>query len=86
MMGLSLIGFRASWTTPTPKAFVGSVLRGVGRSGNVVPYFSHAIAGWVIGWIGEGFLIRQSRDMHIDIRKRALRKIQREAEREEAKN
>lgn len=71
---------RPSFTTPTPKAFVASVLKAVGNGCiNNVPHFSHALAGWGLGWISDELAIRFSRDMHLDIRKRALRKREREA-------
>ncbi|KAJ3018680.1 UNVERIFIED_CONTAM: hypothetical protein HDU68_011023 [Siphonaria sp. JEL0065] len=71
---------KPTWTTPTPKAFVTAALRNLGKSIDSTPYPSHALLMWVIeNFLGESFWINQSNKMHIDIRKRALRKREREA-------
>ena len=80
---------RASMTIPTPKSFVRSVLGKVGRSGGAqgfayssTPFWSHAVMQWALGtflgFTGFGFL-NQNKKMHESIRKRALRKKERES-------
>lgn len=74
---------------PTPRDFVKTVLGKIGRSGGAqgfayssAPFWSHAFLGWGIGTL-TGFtgtaLVRWNRGMHEAIRKRALRKTEREA-------
>ena len=81
---------RASALVPTPKAFVRSVLKSVGRTGgaqgfaySATPYWSHALMQWGIGALLGGFTggmaVGQNRVMHEAIRKRALRKMERES-------
>lgn len=80
---------RSSAMVPTPRHFVKSVLGKIGRSGGAqgfayssAPFWSHAFMGWAIGTV-TGFtgtwVVRWNRGMHEDIRKRALRKAEREA-------
>jgi 17beta-estradiol 17-dehydrogenase / very-long-chain 3-oxoacyl-CoA reductase len=80
---------RASASIPTPRAFVRSVLGKIGRSGgsssyaySSSPYWSHGIMAWfltsVAGVMGKTVL-SQNKSMHESIRKRALRKAEREA-------
>jgi len=79
---------KASLVVPTEKAFVRSALSKIGRRGGSVgyaysgsPYWSHAIVTafltGVLGTMG-GLLLRINKNMHVDIRRRALRKMERE--------
>lgn len=80
---------RSSAMVPTPRAFVKTVLGKIGRACGAqgfayssAPFWSHALGGWVIGTF-TGFtgiwVVRWNRGMHEAIRKRALRKAEREA-------
>lgn len=80
---------RSTATVPTPRAFVTTVLGKIGRAGGAqafayssAPFWSHALLAWAIGNL-TGFtgiwLVRWNRGMHEAIRKRALRKAEREA-------
>ncbi|KAJ3316295.1 hypothetical protein HDU76_001909 [Blyttiomyces sp. JEL0837] len=74
---------KSSWTTPTAKNYVASVLGNLGKGIDGAPYPSHAILMWILDtFTTEGLRIKYSNDMHIDIRKRALRKKEREAKKQ----
>lgn len=79
---------KASLIVPNERNFVRSALSKIGRRGGSVgysytgsPYWSHALVTWgitaVLGTMSS-ILIGINRNMHIDIRKRALRKAERE--------
>ncbi|KAH8103476.1 3-ketoacyl-CoA reductase [Cristinia sonorae] len=80
---------RPSLTTPTPKAYVRSVLSKVGlpcgalwtgRPYVVTPYWSHAVIDWfmnVVGWKAQ--YGRFTHNLHRDILRRVKRKQEREA-------
>lgn len=80
---------RATWAVPSEKNFVRSALSKIGRTGGSVgyahtgsPYWSHAVATFVIIYmVGpmSSMLLSFNRKMHVDIRKRALRKAERDA-------
>ena len=80
---------RASASVPSPHAFVRAALRHVGRSGGAqgfayscTPYWSHAVMQWVVGTFAGfswGPVVRINMKIHEGIRKRALRKMEREA-------
>lgn len=78
---------RTSFTIPSPKAFVASVLNSIGRRvgsqerfATMTPYPSHALMHW---WIENTVGVyskltnRLNLDMHKDIRRRALKKAER---------
>ncbi|KAK6435979.1 hypothetical protein LTR95_007834 [Oleoguttula sp. CCFEE 5521] len=78
---------KASLVVPTPKQFVKAALGSVGRSGGAqgiaatgAPYWTHAIPLWAVEQLGpmNGFVLKINRGMHEDIRKRALRKAERD--------
>ncbi|KAF8306037.1 3-ketoacyl-CoA reductase [Clavulina sp. PMI_390] len=80
---------KPSISTPMPKEYVRSVLANIGkevgsvssnRPGFMTPYWSHAIGDWVmtqVGWMS--MYMRYTHVLHISIRKRALKKKEREA-------
>lgn len=79
---------RPSALVPAPKPFVRSTLAKIGRSGGAqgfaytsTPWWSHALMQWAIGtftgFMGT-FVVWQNKSMHEAIRKRALRKQQRD--------
>lgn len=79
---------KASMVVPSEKTFVRSALSKIGRRGGSVgyaftgsPYWSHAVVTalltGVVGTMG-GLLLDINKNMHIDIRNRALRKMERE--------
>lgn len=80
---------RPSVVIPTPKAFVKAALDKIGRSGGAqrilgtsTPYWSHGIMHWAIATFAgtmNGMVIGVNRTMHEGIRKRALRKAERDA-------
>lgn len=79
---------RTSWLIPNPKQFVYFALKQAGtrhggaqeRYATLTPYWSHALFHWwvnaVLG-VWSKLLIKINYKMHIDIRKRALRKAER---------
>ena len=80
---------KTSWSIPSPRAFVKSVLGKVGRSGGAqkvaytsTPFWGHAIMQWwlenTVGLGGE-IVVGQNKKMHESIRKRALKKAERDA-------
>ncbi|KAJ5172781.1 hypothetical protein N7492_005374 [Penicillium capsulatum] len=81
---------RASASIPTPRAFVRSVLSKIGRHGgsssyaySSSPYWSHGIMAWFLTSVTgpmNRFVLSQNKAMHESIRKRALRKAERESQ------
>ena len=78
---------RTSLAIPAPKPFVRSVLGSIGLTGSAqgftytsTPYWAHAVMQWFIGLVGfnSGLVLSQNLAMHESIRKRALRKAERE--------
>ena len=80
---------KTSMMIPNPRNFVKAVLGKVGRSGGAqkvaftsTPFWGHALMEWwlenTLG-LGGQFVVGQNRKMHEDIRKRALRKAERDA-------
>lgn len=80
---------RTSATTPNPRQFVKTVLAKIGRSGGAqgraytsTPYWSHALMHWwlenTVGTSG-GFITQQNGQLHENIRRRALKKAERNA-------
>ncbi|KAF2261529.1 NAD(P)-binding protein [Lojkania enalia] len=82
---------KSSALVPNPKQFVKAVLGKIGQPGGAqgiawtsTPYWSHGLMHWFLStFVGERtrFLVNINRSMHEDIRRRALRKAQREAKR-----
>ncbi|KND02357.1 uncharacterized protein SPPG_02827 [Spizellomyces punctatus DAOM BR117] len=70
---------RSTILAPTPRDYVRSVLQSAGKDTDAAPYPSHAVLTWVLEKLPEGLAIKKSADMHIDIRRRALKKREREA-------
>jgi len=78
---------KPSLSTPLPSTYVASVLRTVGNPCGAIgrpyvstPFWSHAVADWVMGQVGwmSGYM-SYTHNLHIGIRKRALKKKEREA-------
>jgi len=77
---------RASITTPTPKAYVRSVLShlqlpcgAVGQPFTTTPYWSHAVVEWFINTLSwPSIFISYTHGLHTNIRRRALKKRERE--------
>jgi len=83
---------RTSMTIPNPKMFVRAALSRIGLSGGAqdvaytsTPYWSHAIVHWaLLTFTGthNAIVVDQNRGMHESIRKRALRKAEREGKKQ----
>jgi 17beta-estradiol 17-dehydrogenase / very-long-chain 3-oxoacyl-CoA reductase len=78
---------RSSWLIPYPKPYVKSVLSKIGVPGGAshIPYSSnvypsHALANWLVtNTFSSSFWVKQGLKQQEDIRKRALKKREREA-------
>lgn len=80
---------RASWLIPSEKQFVRATLGKIGNQGGSYgfthtssPYWSHALLAFVITAVAgtySGIVAGINRSMHVDIRRRALRKAERNA-------
>jgi 17beta-estradiol 17-dehydrogenase / very-long-chain 3-oxoacyl-CoA reductase len=80
---------KTSMAIPNPRNFVKSVLGKVGRSGGAqqvaytsTPFWAHGIMQWWIEntvGLGGNWVVVQNRKMHESIRRRALKKAEREA-------
>ncbi|GAA6063013.1 hypothetical protein JCM10212_002654 [Sporobolomyces blumeae] len=78
---------RSSWMIPTPKTYVRSVLSKIGVNGGAVgqphistPYHGHAPVQWVVDHLfSYKFWLGYNRKLHLDIRRRAIRKRERDA-------
>lgn len=83
---------RSSVLVPTPAAYVRSALSKIGlscgaalsdRPGTITPFWSHALVDYVIHAIGwKSLFISHTHTTLKDTRRRALRKLEREAKKE----
>lgn len=69
---------RASAMVPTPASYVRSVLKSI-TPGNQTPYWSHSLLAYAMGLAPASIVLWYTHALHKDIRKRALRKKEREA-------
>ena len=83
---------RSSALIPTPAQFVRAALGKIGRSGGAqgiaatsTPYWAHGLMHWALDTLTPGrmnrYVIGVNKGMHEDIRRRALRKAEREGKR-----
>lgn len=80
---------RPSMFVPTPKRFVKAVLGKIGRAGGAqgwaytsTPFWSHAVMQWALATfvgLNNEVVVERNKGMHEAIRKRALRKMERES-------
>jgi 17beta-estradiol 17-dehydrogenase / very-long-chain 3-oxoacyl-CoA reductase len=80
---------RSSPLVPTASSYVRSVLGKIGlaagaafsgRPGTSTPFWTHSLADWALGLLTwKGLMVSYTHGMHKDIRKRALKKKEREA-------
>jgi 17beta-estradiol 17-dehydrogenase / very-long-chain 3-oxoacyl-CoA reductase len=80
---------RPSIFIPNPRGFVRSVLGKIGRSGGAqgvahtsTPYWAHGLMHWALSTstgLSNGFVVDRNKVMHESVRKRALRKQERDA-------
>lgn len=80
---------KPSMMIPTPKKFVKAVLGKIGlkgtaggMTGTMTPFWSHGVMHWAIQelfGVWNGTVLARNRNMHASIRRRALRKKEREA-------
>jgi 17beta-estradiol 17-dehydrogenase / very-long-chain 3-oxoacyl-CoA reductase len=80
---------KPSMMIPTPKQFVKATLGKIGlkgtaggMTGTITPFWSHGVMHWAIQellGVWSGIVLGKNKDMHASIRKRALRKKEREA-------
>lgn len=80
---------KPSMTIPTPKMFVQACLGKIGvkgtaagMEGTITPFWAHGVMHWAIQevlGIWNGTVLRKNLGMHVAIRKRALKKREREA-------
>ena len=80
---------RPTMTIPTARAFVKAVMGKIGRSGGAqgwaytsTPYWSHGMMQWLLSTfvgLSNRSVVKQNKGMHEAIRKRALRKRERES-------
>lgn len=80
---------KSSMMVPNPKTFVRAALSKIGRSGGAqgikgtsTPYWAHGIMHWALTTFTgtmNGVVVDQNRTMHESIRKRALRKAERDS-------
>ncbi|ORY85366.1 hypothetical protein BCR35DRAFT_302841 [Leucosporidium creatinivorum] len=76
---------KSSWMIPTPATYVRSVLAHIGVNGGAVgqphistPYHGHAPVQWVVDHLfTRSWWLSYNRKLHVDIRRRAIRKRER---------
>ncbi|KAI8813774.1 hypothetical protein BJ742DRAFT_379077 [Cladochytrium replicatum] len=74
---------KTSISTPSAKDYVKTALSNSGKALVSTPYWSHAIADWVVTeLVPKWLLVSQGYELHKSIRKRALRKQEREAKKQ----
>lgn len=70
-----LAKMRKSFIVPTPQDYVAMAIKWVGYEDCIVsPYWVHAVAGWLLGSLPEGFVTGQVMSQNAGIRKRGLKK------------
>ncbi|KAG8717811.1 hypothetical protein FRC08_006600 [Ceratobasidium sp. 394] len=71
---------RATAMIPLPFTYVRSVLSKIGVQGDYsTPYWSHGALAYIISFLPTAFVINYTLNLHKDIRRRALKKREREA-------
>ena len=76
-----LAKMRKSFTVPSPKEYAAMGLKWIGYPDSAVqPFWLHGVQGWIMKNMPEFILVPLVRDMHMQIRKKGLKKDARLAE------
>ncbi|CAE6411626.1 unnamed protein product [Rhizoctonia solani] len=71
---------RATAMIPSPSTYVRSVLAKIGLQGDyTTPYWAHGVLAYAMNFAPSAWLIKYTLNLHKDIRRRALKKREREA-------
>ena len=74
---------KSSLSTPKPSAYAKAAVAHIGYQAKVSPYWAHALQLWVVRNIPEWVFIGMiAMPMHLSIRKRGYKKLEREAKAE----
>jgi 17beta-estradiol 17-dehydrogenase / very-long-chain 3-oxoacyl-CoA reductase len=73
-----LSGFKkASMTVPFPAAYAAAAVADIGSGASTVPFWAHAAQDWLIQRLPHAILARILVPMHVDLRAKYLRKLER---------
>jgi 17beta-estradiol 17-dehydrogenase / very-long-chain 3-oxoacyl-CoA reductase len=70
---------KATLTVPEPADFVAASLGKLGNGLTISPFWSHALILYALGCLPHALLVPYVHNMHVDIRKRSIRKKERQA-------
>lgn len=70
---------RASMMIPEPRDYVAASLSKLGTALTCSPYWSHSLVLYALGCLPHWLLVPYVHNMHVDIRKRSIRKKERQA-------
>lgn len=74
---------RASWMIPTAAKYVQASLSKLGRRHDLTPYPAHNLMQWAMTTlVPQKWLVSHTHNMQVSIRKRALKKAERQAKKE----
>eukprot|EP01026_Neomeris_dumetosa_P041343 TRINITY_DN34256_c0_g2_i3.p1 TRINITY_DN34256_c0_g2~~TRINITY_DN34256_c0_g2_i3.p1 ORF type:complete len:305 (-),score=26.55 TRINITY_DN34256_c0_g2_i3:217-1131(-) len=71
---------RTSLWTPSPEAYVKAAIRHIGYESDAIPYWTHALQGFVLQHVPRVVLAKVIFQMHADLRKRAYKKKEQKKE------
>ena len=67
---------KASFFTPTPSTYARSALNAIGYESVTSPYWPHALQIWLLDALPEALSTMITKNIHLDIRRRGLKKLQ----------
>ncbi len=65
---------KTSLFVPSPAGYARSAIAAIGYEPLVSPYWSHALQLWLMAVLPEGLVTKLTYDMHMDIRKKGMKK------------
>jgi 17beta-estradiol 17-dehydrogenase / very-long-chain 3-oxoacyl-CoA reductase len=67
---------KSSFFVPTPSAYARSALNAIGYESVISPYWPHALQVWLLNSLPEALSTMITKNMHLDIRRKGMKKLQ----------
>jgi len=65
---------KTSMFVPSPSGYARTAVAAIGYESLISPYWSHALQLWLMAVLPEGLVTKMTYDMHMDIRKKGMKK------------